>query len=72
LIVKLAKEGNSPSCIGTILRDQHAVRARYIAWYGAVATFGGTTPIYNNSDQTGLWMIVEYPPTVAVTAQNYQ
>ncbi len=42
-----------------------------ITWYGAVATFGGTTPIYNNSDQTGLWMIVEYPPTVAVTAQNY-
>lgn len=25
LIVKLAKEGNSPSRIGTILRDQHAV-----------------------------------------------
>lgn len=25
LIVKLAKEGNSPSRIGTILRDQHAI-----------------------------------------------
>lgn len=52
-------------------------RMQDIIWYGAVATFDMTTPIYNtpiynNSDQTGLWMIVEYPPTVAVTAQNYQ
>jgi hypothetical protein len=43
-----------------------------IIWYGAVATFDTTTPMYNNSDQTGLWMIAEYPPTVAVTAENYQ
>jgi len=43
-----------------------------ITWYGAVATFSATTPIYNNTDQTGLWMLVEYPPTVAVTGVNNQ
>jgi hypothetical protein len=41
-----------------------------VIWYGAVVTFDGTTPIYNNSDQTGLWMLVEYPPTVTVTTGN--
>jgi hypothetical protein len=47
-------------------------RMQDIIWYGAIATFDATAPpIYNNSNQTGLWMIVEYPPTVAVTAQNY-
>jgi uncharacterized protein (UPF0333 family) len=38
-------------------------------WYGAVVTFDGTTPIYkeNGSIKTGLWMFVEYPPTVTVS-----
>jgi hypothetical protein len=47
-------------------------RVQDTIWYGAVVAFDTTTPIYNNSDQTGLWMIAEYPPTVAVTAENYQ
>ena len=52
-------------------------RMQDIVWYGAVVTFDTTTPInnipiYNNNDQTGLWMIAEYPPTVAVTTENYQ
>ena len=48
-------------------------RMQDIIWYGAIATFNATTPpIYNNTDQTGLWMIVEYPPTVAVSGENYQ
>ena len=38
-----------------------------IIWYGAVATFDGTTSIYDNYDQTGLWTLVEYPPSIAVT-----
>lgn len=37
-----------------------------VIWYGAVVTFDGTTPIYNNNDQTGLWILVEHPPIVAV------
>jgi hypothetical protein len=47
-------------------------RMQDIIWCGAVATFDTTTPIYSNSDQTGLWIIVEYPPTVTVTTENYQ
>jgi hypothetical protein len=34
-----------------------------IAWYGAVATFDGDTPIYDASGK-GLWLIAEYPPAV--------
>jgi type IV secretory pathway ATPase VirB11/archaellum biosynthesis ATPase len=40
-------------------------------WYGAIDTFNtAATSIYNNANQTGLWIFVEYPPTVAVTGQN--
>jgi hypothetical protein len=42
-----------------------------ITWYGAVATFDGTTPIcsmYDGTTPTGLWLLVEYPPTLTVTA----
>lgn len=44
-------------------------QASDITWYGAVVTFDHTTPIYNNADKTGLWIIVEYPPTVTVNTQ---
>jgi hypothetical protein len=47
-------------------------RMQDIIWYGAVATFDTTAPpIYDNNDQTGLWIIAEYPPTTAVTTQSY-
>jgi hypothetical protein len=47
-------------------------RMQDMIWYGAVATFNATAPaIYNNSDQTGLWITAEYPPTIAVTTPNY-
>jgi hypothetical protein len=39
-----------------------------ITWHGAVATFDGTTPIYQSNDKSGLWILVEYPPTITVTA----
>ena len=39
-----------------------------ICWYGAVVTFDGTTPIYK--DGNGLWIIVEYPPTITVTTES--
>jgi hypothetical protein len=44
--------------------------AKDIIWYGAVANFDGTTPIYNSSTKSGLWIIVEYPPTITVTTQS--
>ncbi len=36
-----------------------------ITWYGAVVTFDGE-PIYRSSDDVGLWVMVEHPPTVTV------
>ena len=41
-----------------------------VTWHGAVVTFDGTTPIYENDNNTGLWIIVEYPPTIAVTTES--
>lgn len=43
-----------------------------VTWHGAVVTFDGTTPIYKEEGgvKTGLWIIVEYPPTVTVTTEN--
>jgi hypothetical protein len=44
--------------------------AKDIIWYGAVVNFDGTTPIYDSSTKSGLWITVEYPPTIAVTTQS--
>jgi hypothetical protein len=43
-----------------------------VIWYGAVATFDGRTPIYEEVGglRTGLWTLVEFPPTVTVTTGN--
>ena len=43
-----------------------------ICWYGAVVTFDGTTPIYKleGGIPTGLWILVEYPPVITVTAEG--
>jgi len=47
-------------------------RMQDMIWYGAIDTFNTTTTeIYNNANQAGLWIFVEYPPTIAVTGQNY-
>jgi hypothetical protein len=44
--------------------------AKDVIWYGAVVTFDGTTPIYNSSNKSGLWVTVEYPPRITVTTQS--
>jgi len=41
--------------------------AKDVTWYGAVVTFDGTTPIYDDVNESGLWVIVEYPPLITVT-----
>ena len=40
-----------------------------VAWYGAIATFDGTTPIYSNGagGLAELWMTVEYLPIMTVS-----
>jgi hypothetical protein len=42
--------------------------AKDLTWYGAVVTFDGTTPIYE--DGSGLWIIAEHPPTITVTTES--
>ena len=37
-----------------------------VTWHGAVVTFEDE-PIYQSSDETGLWVIVEHPPVIAVS-----
>lgn len=43
-----------------------------VIWYGAVLTFDGNMPVYKQAGatKTGLWITVEYPPTIAVTTQS--
>ncbi|MEJ5327266.1 MAG: hypothetical protein WHU54_03320 [Candidatus Bathyarchaeia archaeon] len=41
-----------------------------ISWHGAVVIFDGTTPIYSYNDESGLWILAEYPPTVTVTTEG--
>jgi hypothetical protein len=37
-----------------------------VTWHGAVVTFEDE-PIYQTSDETGLWVTVEHPPIIAVS-----
>jgi len=41
------------------------INSRDLTWQGAVVTFDGE-PIYRSSDDVGLWVMVEHPPTVTV------
>ena len=41
-----------------------------LTWYGAVATFNGANPIYTSSGNSGLWSLVEQPPTVTIYPQS--
>lgn len=38
-----------------------------VSWYGAVVMFDGNNPIYPSDGTIGLWVLVEHPPTVAVS-----
>ncbi len=46
-----------------------------ISWHGAVVTFdgaGNATPIYKlqGTAPSGLWLLVEYPPTITVSSES--
>jgi hypothetical protein len=69
------KANNSTKTIELLpvtLRQVNFQYALDVTWNGAVATFNGTTPIYTvqGSTPTGLWITVEYPPTITVTAES--
>lgn len=41
------------------------------AWHGAVVTFDGQNSIYSDTEgNTGLWVIVEYPPTITIATES--
>ena len=53
------------------LRQVAFTYAMDVAWHGAVVTFDNTKPIYTTAGTpTGLWITVEYPPTITVTAES--
>ncbi len=56
-------------CPVTSMASANFQNALDITWYGAVVTFDGTTPIYKQDD-SGLWITVEYPPTITVTTES--
>jgi hypothetical protein len=55
------------------LRQVQFTYALDVIWHGAVVTFDGTaTPMYTlqGTAPTGLWLLVEYPPTITVTSES--
>jgi hypothetical protein len=68
-----ALSATSTSLIELLPVKLHQVQftnAMDVTWRGAVVTFDGTAPIYRTSDESGLWILAEYPPTVTVTAES--
>jgi hypothetical protein len=41
-----------------------------LTWYGFVSTFNGANPIYANNGTSGLWPIVEQPPSLTISPQS--
>jgi len=56
--------------VASELASVNFTNALDVTWHGAVVTFDGTTPIYKNDNNTGLWIIIEYPPTITVTTES--
>ncbi|MBT0159335.1 hypothetical protein G4O51_05050 [Candidatus Bathyarchaeota archaeon A05DMB-2] len=70
--LKASETGNGLiQFVPVTLRQVQFTYAMDITWNGAVVTFDNTTPIYSNpGTPTGLWVLVEYPPTITVTAET--
>jgi hypothetical protein len=70
------KTNNSSKTIELLpvtLRQVQFTYAVDVIWHGAVATFDSTaTPIYTmqGTAPTGLWILVEYQPTITVTSES--
>jgi hypothetical protein len=70
------KANNSSKTIELLPVALKSVQFTYaldITWHGAVATFDSTaTPIYTmqGTAPTGLWILVEYQPTITVTSES--
>jgi hypothetical protein len=70
------KVGNSTKTIGLLPVARYSANFNYaldVTWHGAVATFDSSaTPIYaiQGTAPTGLWLLVEYQPTITVNSEN--
>jgi hypothetical protein len=70
------KTNNSTKTIELLpvtLRQVQFTYALDVTWHGAIATFDSSaTPIYTlqGTAPTGLWLLVEYQPTITVTSEN--
>jgi len=56
--------------IASELASAEFTNALDVIWHGAIVTFDGTAPIYKEDGATGLWIIVEYPPTITITTES--
>jgi hypothetical protein len=68
-----ADSGNSRIELRPITSSTSFQYALDVTWNGAVATFDSSrTPIYKwqGGAPSGLWILVEYPPTITVTAEG--
>lgn len=44
--------------------------AKDITWRGAIVLFNLSDPVYNSDDETGLWVMVEYPPSITISYES--
>ena len=68
-----ADSGNSRIELRPVTSSTAFQYALDVTWHGAVATFDSSrTPIYKwqGGAPTGLWILAEYPPTIALTAES--
>jgi hypothetical protein len=68
-----ADSGNRQIDLRTITSSTSFQYALDVTWNGAVATFDSSrTPIYKwqGGAPSGLWILVEYPPTITVVAEG--
>ena len=64
-------DGRTIELLPVEMAQVNFISALDVTWHGAVVTFDGTTPIYKeDGNGMGLWIIVEYPPTITVTTES--
>ena len=59
--------GNTIELLPVTMASVQFKSALDITWYAAIVNFASTEPIYPSSGSIGLWVLVEAPPTVAIS-----
>jgi len=55
---------NKIELLPVVMSPVSLLNAFDVTWHGAIVTFDETTPIYEQATRNGLWIIVEYPPSL--------